>query len=38
MINNFGKATIDIIRRSLSTFFSWLEEADYIIKSPMIDL
>ena len=23
------------IRRSLSTFFSWLEEEDYIIKSPM---
>ena len=35
MINNCGKATIDNIRRSLSTFFSWLEEEDYIIKSPM---
>lgn len=29
-INNCGKVTI-----SLSTFFSWLEEEDYIIKSPM---
>ena len=36
-INNCGKVTIDNIRRSLSTFFSWLEEEDYIIKSPMID-
>ena len=34
-INNCGKVTIDNIRRSLSTFFSWLEEDDYIIKSPM---
>ena len=34
-INNCGKVTIDNIRRSLSTFFSWLEEEDYIIKSPM---
>ena len=30
--NNCGKATIDNIRRILSTFFSWLEEEDYIIK------
>ena len=34
-INNCGKVTIDNIRRSLSTFFLWLEEEDYIIKSPM---
>lgn len=34
-INNCGKVTIDNIRRSLSTFFSWLEEEVYIIKSPM---
>ena len=34
-INNCGKVTIDNIRRSLSTFFSWLEEEDYIVKSPM---
>ena len=26
LINNCGKVTIDNIRRSLSTFFSWLEE------------
>ncbi len=32
---NCGKVTIDNIRRSLSTFFSWLEEEDYIIKSSM---
>ena len=34
-INNCGKVTIDNIRRSLSTFFSWMEEEEYIIKSPM---
>ena len=34
-INNCGKVTIDYIRSSLSTFFSWLEEEDYIIKSPI---
>ena len=34
-INNCGKVTIDNIRRSLSKFFSWLDEEDYIIKSPM---
>lgn len=34
-INNCGKVTVDNIRRSLSTFFSWLEEEDYIVKSPM---
>ena len=28
-INNCGKVTVDNIRRSLSTFFSWLEEEDY---------
>ena len=33
--NDFGKVTIDNVRRSLSTFFSWLKEEDYIIKSPM---
>ena len=30
-----GKVTIDNIRRILSSFFSWLEDEDYIIKSPM---
>lgn len=30
-----GKVTIDNIRRILSSFFSWLEEEDYIVKSPV---
>jgi len=34
-INGCGKVTIDNIRRNLSSFFAWLEEEDYIIKSPM---
>ena len=34
-INNCGKSTIDNIRRNISSFFSWLEEEDYILKSPM---
>lgn len=34
-INDCSKVTIDNIRRNLSSFFSWLEEEDYIIKSPM---
>ena len=29
-----SKVTIDNIRRIFSSFFSWLEEEDYIIKSP----
>lgn len=33
--NNCGKVTIDNIRRNLSSFFSWLEDEDYIIKSPV---
>lgn len=28
-------ATIDNVRRNLSSFFSWLEEEDHILKSPM---
>lgn len=32
---NCGKVTIDNIRRNLSSFFSWLEEEDYIIKNPI---
>ena len=36
-INNCGKVTIDNIRRSLSTFFSWLEEEDYIVKDTIPD-
>lgn len=30
-----GKVTMDNIRRILSSFFSWLEEEDYIVKNPM---
>ena len=30
-----SKVTIDNIRRILSSFFSWLEDEDYIIKSPV---
>ena len=30
-----SKVTIDNIRRNLSSFFSWLEEEDYIIKNPI---
>ena len=34
-INNCSKGTIDNVRRNISSFFSWLEEEDYILKSPM---
>lgn len=34
-INDCSKASIDNIRRNLSSFFSWLEEENYILKSPM---
>ena len=27
--------TIDNIRRTLSNFFAWLENEDYIVKSPV---
>ncbi|UQF80888.1 MAG: tyrosine-type recombinase/integrase [Mogibacterium diversum] len=30
-----SKTTIDNIRRILSSFFSWLEDEDYILKSPV---
>lgn len=33
--NNCSKVTVDNVRRNLSSFFSWLEEEDYILKSPM---
>lgn len=33
--NKSGKVTIDNIRRILSSFFSWLEDEDYILKSPV---
>jgi site-specific recombinase XerD len=32
--NHSSKVTIDNIRRIVSTFFTWLEDEDYIIKSP----
>ena len=34
-INNCSKVTIDNVRRNISSFFSWLEEENYILKSPM---
>lgn len=34
-INSCSKGTVDNVRRNLSSFFSWLEEEDYILKSPM---
>ena len=30
-----GKVTIDNMRRILSSFFAWLEDEDYIVKSPV---
>ena len=30
-----GKVTLDNIRRILSSFFSWLEDEDHILKSPV---
>lgn len=32
---NSSKTTIDNIRRILSSFFSWLEDEDYIVKNPV---
>lgn len=34
-INNCSKVTVDNVRRNISSFFSWLEEEDYVLKSPM---
>lgn len=34
-INHCSKVTVDNVRRNISSFFSWLEEEDYILKSPM---
>ena len=33
--NQSSRVTIDNIRRIMSSFFSWLEDEDYIIKSPV---
>lgn len=30
-----SKTTVDNVRRILSSFFSWLEDEDYIVKSPI---
>lgn len=32
---NSSKTTVDNVRRILSSFFSWLEDEDYIVKSPV---
>lgn len=34
-LKNSSKVTIDNIRRILSSFFAWLEDEDYIVKSPV---
>ena len=34
-LHSSSKVTIDNIRRILSSFFNWLEDEDYIIKSPV---
>lgn len=34
-VNNCSKVTVDNVRRNISSFFGWLEEEDYILKSPM---
>ena len=33
-ISNAGKVTLDNIRRIISSFFAWLEDENYIVKSP----
>ena len=30
-----SKVTLDNVRRILSSFFAWLEDEDYIVKSPV---
>ena len=34
-MNNCSKVTVDNVRRNISSFFFWLEEENYILKSPM---
>jgi len=34
-MNNCSKVTVDNVRRNLSSFFSWLEDENYIIKNPI---
>ena len=33
--NGVGKATVDNVRRNLSSFFKWLEDENYIFKSSL---
>lgn len=33
--NKISKVTLDNVRRILSSFFSWLEDEDYVVKSPV---
>ena len=33
--SNLSRVTIDNVRRILSSFFSWLEDEEYLIKSPI---
>lgn len=33
--NNCSKVTLDNVRRILSSFFAWLEDEDYVVKSPV---
>lgn len=35
LLRKSSKVTIDNIRRILATFYSWLEDEDYIVKSPV---
>lgn len=34
-LHNSSKVTLDNIRRIMSSFFTWLEDEDYILKSPV---
>ena len=34
-INDCSNVTLDTVRRILSSFYKWLEEEDFIVKSPM---
>lgn len=33
--HHLGKVSVDNMRRIFSSFFSWLEEEDYVVKSPV---
>lgn len=33
--NGISNSSLDTIRRKLSSFYSWLEEEDYVVKSPL---